>query len=241
MSSISEKGHAKNVANFETMITVCRGFNANYNPSNPSLLLEQLVSMHLLAKADVKNVKITESPFNDVEGQRRLLFKPLKPLATKVFNSLKSSGAPSTVINDAETINRKIQGKRADNTVQEIKVGEEIKNKISVSQQSFDMQIDHLEKLIELLTIETKYSPNEPSLKIVTLTNYKTELETINSLVKSTYTKYNSALIARDKTLYNPDNGLVATALLVKNYVKSVFGASSPEFKQVNRISFKTR
>lgn len=239
MSSTSEKGHAKNVANLETMITVCRGFNASYNPSNASLTIDQLVALHLQAKTEVKKVKIAESPFNDIEGQRKLLFKPLKPLATKIFNALKSSGATSTVITDAETINRKIQGKRANNVIPVTVEGKEQKNRISVSQQSYDMQIDHLEKLIELLTIETQYNPNEDSLKITALNTYKEELESINTKVKEAYTVYNNAIIARDKILYNTTNGLVNIALLVKNYVKSVFGSSSPEFKQINSIAFK--
>ena len=41
-----------------------------------------------------------------------------------------------------------------------------------------------------------------------------------------------------DSTLYNPLSGLVQTALDVKKYVKSVFGASSPQFKQVSGLEF---
>jgi hypothetical protein len=74
---------------------------------------------------------------------------------------------------------------------------------------------------------------------ITALTDYKTQLETINTAVKNAYTPYSNAMKARDQKLYNPENGLVARAQLVKNYVKSVFGASSPEFKQINKLSFK--
>ena len=102
------------------------------------------------------------------------------------------------------------------------------------------MQIDHLEKLIELVDVEPKYNPNEIPLQIATLTNYKTQLETINTAVKNSYTPYSNAMIARDKKLYDPATGLVARAQLVKNYVKSIFGASSPEYKQINKLRFKT-
>ena len=47
--------------------------------------------------------------------------------------------------------------------------------------------------------------------------------------------------MARNKKLYNAETGLVARAQLVKNYVKSVFGASSPEYKLINKLSFKNR
>ena len=240
MASTSETGHSKNVNNLETMISYCTGYGVTYNPSNSDILLSELTTLHTDSKASVKLVKTTETPFNDVEGQRKLIFKPLKPLSTKVLGAIRSSGAPSTVIADAETINRKIQGKRADNSVIETPTEEAPKDKISVSQQSYDMQIDHLEKLIELVDVEPKYNPNEIPLQIATLTNYKTQLETINTAVKNSYTPYSNAMIARDKKLYDPATGLVARAQLVKNYVKSIFGASSPEYKQINKLRFKT-
>ena len=240
MASTSETGHSKNVNNLETMISYCTGYGVTYNPSNSDILLSELTTLHTDSKASVKLVKTTETPFNDVEGQRKLIFKPLKPLSTKVLGAIRSSGAPSTVIADAETINRKIQGKRADNSVIETPTEEAPKDKISVSQQSYDMQIDHLEKLIELVDVEPKYNPNEIPLQIATLTNYKTQLETINTAVKNSYTPYSNAMIARDKKLYDPTTGLVARAQLVKNYVKSIFGASSPEYKQINKLRFKT-
>ena len=240
MASTSETGHSKNVSNLETMISYCTGYGVTYNPSNSYILLSELVTLYTDSKPSVKLVKTTETPFNDVEGQRKLIFKPLKPLSTKVLGAIRSSGAPSTVIADAETINRKIQGKRADNSVVETPTEEAPKDKISVSQQSYDMQIDHLEKLIELVDVEPKYNPNEIPLQIATLTNYKTQLETINTAVKNSYTPYSNAMIARDKKLYDPATGLVARAQLVKNYVKSIFGASSPEYKQINKLRFKT-
>jgi hypothetical protein len=242
MSSTSEKGHAKNVANLETLITTCVGFGSNYNPTNPVITIPVLAALHTETKLVLKTLKITETAFNDVEGQRKLAFKPLKPLATKILGSLQSCGAPSTVITDALTINRKIQGKRANNALVEPSASADApKDQISVSQQSFDMQMDHLEKLIELVILEPKYSPNENSLKTDTLNNFSLQLETINTAVKNAAVPYSNALIARDKKLYDPQTGLIFTALTAKKYVKSVFGASSPEFKLVNKISFKSR
>ncbi len=239
MASTSETGHAKNVSNLETMVSYCTGYGTAYNPSNPDLSLPALTTLHDESKAALKLVKKTETPFNDLEGQRKLIFKPLKPLATKVLGSLRSSGAPSTVVADAETINRKIQGKRADNSEAKTPEGKTPKDKISVSQQSFDMQIDHMDKLIELADVEPKYNPNEVPLQVATLTNYKTELETINTAVKNAYTPYSNAMIARNNKLYNLETGLVTRAQSVKNYVKSIFGASSPEYKLINKLSFR--
>ena len=210
-----------------------------YNPSNPSITIPVLATQHLDAKASVKDVKTTETPFNSVEGQRKTIFKPLKPTSTKVLNALKGASAPATVIADAETINRKIQGKRADNTPEVTPAGETPSDKNSVSQQSYDMLIDHFEKLIELADVEPVYNPNEEPLKIINLTTYKTELETINTAVKTAYTPYKTAMQTRDIKLYAPQTGIVDTAQTVKNYVKSVFGATSPQYKQISKLVFR--
>ncbi|WP_445710323.1 hypothetical protein [Flavobacterium sp.] len=239
MASSSEVGHAKNISNLETMISYCTGYGAAYNPSNPELTLQALATLHTESKAALKLVKTTERPFKDVEGQRKLLFKNLKPLATKVMGAIRSSGAPETVVENAETINRKIQGRRANTKEEPTPEGEKPKNKISVSQQSFDLQIDHLDKLIELTTVEPKYNPNETPLQVATLNNYKTALENINTIVKNAYTPYSNAMIARNKKLYDPEIGLVDRTQLVKNYVKSLYGASSSEYKQINKLRFK--
>ena len=239
MASTSETGHSKNVSNFETMISYCTGYGVTYNPSNSEISISVLTTLHDESKASVKLVKTTETPFNDVEGQRKLIFKPLKPLSTKVLGALRGANAPTTVIADAETINRKIQGKRADNSVVETPVGETPKDKISVSQQSYDMQIDHLDKLIQVVTIEPKYNPNEIPVKVATLNDYRTLLEKVNTDVKNSYVPYSNAMIARNKKLYNPETGLVSRAQIVKNYVKSIFGASSPEYRLINKLRFK--
>ena len=100
------------------------------------------------------------------------------------------------------------------------------------------MQIDHFEKLIELADVEPKYNPNEEPLKIATLTTYKTELQTINTAVKTTYIPYKTAMQTRDVKLYAPEAGIVDTAQTVKKYVKSVFGATSPQYKQISGLKF---
>ena len=225
MASNTETGHNKNVTNFETLIIACTGFGAEYNPSNSNITIPILTTQHTEAKASVKDVKTTETPFNSVEGQRKTIFKPLKPTSTKVLNALKGASVPATVISDAETINRKTRD------------AEKYKN--SVSQQSYDMQIDHFEKLIELVDVEPKYNPNEEPLKITTLTYYKTELETINTAVKNAYIPYKTAMQTRNIKLYSPETGIVDTAQTVKNYVKSVFGATSPQYKQISKLIFR--
>ena len=52
------------------------------------------------------------------------------------------------------------------------------------------------------------------------------------------FTNWSNAITNRNITLYNPLTGLAQTGLEVKEYVKSVFGATSLKFKQPNGLEF---
>ena len=60
-----------------------------------------------------------------------------------------------------------------------------------------------------------------------------------NTAVATAYASISNSRIARNETLYSSSTGLVETANEVKKYIKSVFGASSPQFAQVKGIQFK--
>lgn len=111
-------------------------------------------------------------------------------------------------------------------------------NSISTSQQSYDQQIQHLAGIISVLQSEASYAPNENDLKIVTLTAKQADLTAKNSAVATAFTNVSNSRIGRDTTIYGTDTGLYDIATEVKKYVKSVFGASSPQFAQVKGIKF---
>ena len=248
MASTSETGHAKNVANFEDLISFCTAYGTAYNPSNNHLLIPQLQTLHHDAKIMLQTVKTNKTAFDNACNAREIAFAPLKKLSTRIVNALASTNATQQTVDDAKTINHKIQGKRSnsnnskkdttsiipttENTIPEVKT-------ISVSQQSFDSLIDNFSKLIVTVSDEPLYIPNESDLKTVALNTRFTNLENLNAAVINHTTAYSNALLARNTLLYQPTIGLVDIALSVKKYVKSVFEASSPQYKQISSIEFK--
>ena len=98
--------------------------------------------------------------------------------------------------------------------------------------------IQHFNGIVELLMTEPSYTPNEADLKITALNTYYANLQTTNQNVSTAYTAVSNSRIARDKTLYDDNTGLYDIAQEVKKYVKSVFGATSPEYKQISGIKF---
>ena len=239
MASQSEVGHAKNVANFADLISYCTAYGSTYNPSKAALQLTALNTLLTSAQTELANVTTAKNTFNTVTGDRQLTFEPLKPLATKIFNYLSVTDASVQIIADAKTINNKLQGKRTGTTAENPPTeGENQNNTVSVSRQSYDMLTENFAAFVDLVSSVPSYTPNETELTTVSLNNYLIELQTANTNVINAEVAYSNARISRDQVLYADNTGLVAIALDVKKYVKAIFGATSPQYKQISGIKF---
>lgn len=232
MASISETGHLKNITRFETMIEFVTGYGAPYAPSNENLKLDKLNTKKDDAWAVHNATKDFEIPLITVRGARRMAFEPLPQTATRILATLKASGASDPIVKAAESLNRKLHGKRSTPV-------EDGKESISVSQLSYDRQADFFLELIKLLESTPEYNPNEPELKIVALNMFYQTLIDANKSVNTVYVPFSNALIARDKVLYESETGMVDTAADVKSYVKALFGHNSPQYAQINGLKFK--
>jgi phosphopantetheine adenylyltransferase len=76
-------------------------------------------------------------------------------------------------------------------------------------------------------------------LKIDTLSLLYATLKQLNVSVISNEIALSNVRLLRNEVMYNSETGLVATGQHVKTYVKSVFGASSAQYKQVSGLIFK--
>lgn len=243
MKSTSETGHAKNIANFQDLISFCQGYGTSYNPTKESLKIAQLQAQYQSTLDKLNITKTQKATFDNATNERRNGFADLKSLSTKIVNSLAVSGADSLAVNNAKSVNKRIQGtsSKKTKTAQVDSENSTTSTGISTSQQSYDRLIDHFANLIEVLQQNTIYSPNENDLKLTSLQTKLNHLQTTNTNLINAYTLYSNAMIERNQSLYNPLIGLVQTAKEVKQYVKSVFGATSPQYKQVSGLEFKIR
>jgi hypothetical protein len=238
MASTSETGHAKNVANFQHLISFVTGYGATYNPTKNALKLPQLTALYNASQTSLADVVTKNTAYNNKVNERVVAFKDLKSLSTRLINALQTTDASSQKIADAKGFNKKMQGVRAKAVETPTDPNALAPKTISTSQQSYDQQIQHLAGIISVLQTEPSYAPNETELKIVTLTAKQTNLTAKNSAVATAYTNISNSRIARDTTIYRPDTGLFDIATEVKKYVKSVYGATSPQFAQVKGIEF---
>jgi hypothetical protein len=241
--SVSETGHAKNVAHFQELISFCEGYGETYNPSNERLKIPQLQITYQTAFNALNEVRIQKTNFDNFTNSRRKAFEDLKPYATKIINAFSVCGADKLTIEDAKSINKKIQGvsSKKTSTNQTGLSNEAASKSNSTSQQSYDRKIDHLANLIQMLTQCTMYNPNETELKTASVQAKLSDLQIKNLNLVTSYTQYSNAMIHRNQVLYNPTMGIVQTAKEVKLYIKSVYGVHSPQHNQVSGLDFKVR
>jgi hypothetical protein len=253
MASTSETGHAKNVANFEDLISFCTGYGTSYNPTKAAIKLPALNTLLTNSRNSLIAVNTALSPFNNTVNAREIAFVPLSKLVTRIINALDATDATTQVVKDAKTIARKLQGKRAEKLSPPPPPPPPAASiapsplptplpitpvHISASQMSFDSRIENFSKLITLLTNEPLYAPNETDLKLIALNTLLTSLKTTNTAVVNGTTPLSNARISRNSILYATGTGLVDIAGEVKKYVKSVFGGTSPQYKQVSGLKF---
>lgn len=239
MSSNSEVGHAKNASNFFEIITFATGLGPLYNPTKTILKLPNLIAVHAAAETDLATVITDNTAFNNRTNENAAEFSDVRPLATRLVNALEATDASPAKIKDAKAFTRKLNGKRASTITEPVDPNTPAPTTISSSQRSYDQQIQHLTGLNSVLLSEPTYIPNEAPLKTATVTTKIATLTTKNKAVATAFTKVDNSRIKRDKTLYLPETGMVDVAFDVKKYVKSAFGASSPEYKQISGIPFK--
>lgn len=243
MTSTFESGHPINIANFETIVTDVTSYGATYNPSKASLKIPAIGALLTTSKTTHSNAFLAELALNLAKDARAVAFKNLTPLVTKVINALKATDTTTQVDDTAKTIARKLQGRRAtpkktdEQKKDEAEKGKE-SSEISSSQMSFDSRIDNFDKLVKLLASIVLYAPNEAELKVVALTATLNDLKAKNQAVTNAEVAVKNARIARFNTMYKANTGLVDIAYDIKTYIKSVFGATSPEYKKISTLKF---
>jgi hypothetical protein len=234
MASTTETGHAKNIANQKALNEVNHGFGTTYHPSNPLLALAAMQAQYADCNTKQGVVNVQNGIFKSLVNARRLEFKEVKSLVRKVRSAAKSCGAGDQWVANVNTIITKILGERA----AKVTPTDTDPAGTSSSQQSFDTTVNNFDVLIQLLANEPLYAPNETALNVTTLTAKRVAMDTANNNVKTGRVPYNNAIIARNRALYATKTGLVDVSQNSKEYVRSTFGFSSPEFKLVTKYKF---
>lgn len=239
MPSTSEVGHAKNVANLQKLTEQVITFT-NYNPPVENLKIVNLQALYTAASIKLTDVEDKRHANKNAITLRQSAFENLKSTSTKIINHLEILGLPQGTIDQAKSLNRIIQGGQKKTTTPPDENGQPAPT-VSISRQSYTQQAENFGILLQLLATIPSYAPNEDDLKLVNLNAYKDSLVSSTQSVDQTEAELNTKLIERDNLLYADGTGLYSIAQKVKKYVKSLYGATSPEYANVSNIQFTSR
>jgi hypothetical protein len=243
MSSQIESGINTYIGNFRLLITICKGFGQSYNPQNPALQTAAMETQLAAVQASVNNVDTLMPAWLTAVGIRQDKFNPLIPLATRIQATAIVLDLPAPIVTRIKEVVRKLRGARAHRLTEKDLTdanGEPVKH-TSVSQTSFNEKIEHFNQLIDLVASQPAYAPSETDLSVASMTELLNEMRTSNDAVMAAIVPLTAARQERDELLYAPKTGMIDTALLVKEYVKAVFGPGSPQYKEVHHVSFRNR
>ena len=239
MPSTSEVGHAKNVANLQKLTEQIRVYTL-YNPPVDNIKIANLQTLYTDASSKLNQVEDKRNANKNAITLRQTAFENLKPTATKIINHLGILGLSQGTIDQAKSLNRLIQGGQKKETTPP-EEGKEKQKTVSTSRQSYTQMAENFGILLQLLGTITEYNPNENDLKLANLNTYKDSLVSSTQTVDQTEAELNNKLIERDQILYADGTGLYSIAQNVKKYVKSLYGATSPEYTNVSSIEFTSR
>ncbi|HKB67694.1 MAG TPA: hypothetical protein VKC61_17685 [Pyrinomonadaceae bacterium] len=236
---MAETGHARNVERFTQLLSFVTNYGADYAPSNTKITIPNLQAKLTASLAGIDGVSTYRAGLTVAINERQNAFADLQRLATRMVNAFAASGAPENAVDDAKALKRKLDGARAKALPQDNpNTPEDESQGNSVSQQSYTQLTEHLDSLIDLLDTSETYAPNETELQIGALQAYSTSLKSENNSVINSTTALSNKRITRDEALYAEGTGLVDLAGLVKKYIKSLFGADSPQYAQISGLDF---
>lgn len=242
---MSEVGNAKNVANFGTVINIIIALGGLYAPNQVLIILAALQAKLAEAKNAMTEVDTKDSAETNLINQRFAEFDGIDTLATRIGGAIKVNINDALFTKNAQTIIRKLQGRRAgekpvdDPSTPDI---DESKAAHSVSQQSYDNSTANLASLVALLkTQASAYKPNETEVKIETLEAKVASMEAKNNAAKVATIEAKNTRANRDEILYHPETGLLNLVKLIKAYIvyNKDIGKNSAAYQQINALKFK--
>jgi hypothetical protein len=239
MSSTSEVGHAKNVANLQKMIQQVSTYSL-YNPPIADITVANLQTLYTDANAKLTEVGEKRNANKNAIVARQTAFKNLSSTCTSIINLLEIVGLPKGTLNQARSLIQTIQGSSGKSNTP-VEDGKEVPKSSSTSRQSFTSKAENFGLLLQMLSTLPAYTPNEDSIKLQNLSNYHESLKAATLLVDQTESELNTKIIERDRILYAEEIGVYAISLKIKKYVKSLYGATSPEYTTVSAIEFTNR
>lgn len=258
MTSQSEVGHAKNLANIKLLKDCIVQIGATYNPINLQLTVSSITTLVTSCQTAYSNWISKLTIYKDESNKREIAFEPLNKLVTAVNQSVQQLNEPQQTFDDIQAIVKKIHGDSSkikksnankiinpnpipvdpNNPIPPVDTDITIIDQISTSQQSYDSLITNFDKLIKRLQTITTYIPNETELQITTLQTLFTNLNTLNASAGGADFALSLARNQRNLIFYAPQTGMYDITKKIKKYIRSNKAISPAIYSEITKLRF---
>lgn len=239
MASVSETGHAKNVANFSTLIHILYGMGNRYDPFMEPIKLLNLQNQKTALEGAIREVTAQKAAYDLAVNERSIVYDKLPKLITRISGMLQAGSVHPKTMDDAAGYISKLRGGRRKPAKSN---GDAVKPdspdavpvaRASVSQHSYDQQFESFSKLNALIQLESQYQTNDAELSKTALDQLLITLREKNEAVATQSRNLREARLTRDKALYDATSGMIVTVKMVKGYLKSMPDATdNPDYKK---------
>ena len=239
---MGETGHIKNLENLGIAIDFATSWGVKYAPSNPMLDIAAMSAKLSAGEAEMDTVQTNKTPYRNATAACEDAFDPLSKLTTRIMKTMKASGIPESVQEDAATYARKIKGQRKTPKVVDDPATpdvDESDKSHSASQMSRTQRIENFDALRSLLSSQPLYAPNENDLKNNALKGYSDDLKLKVAAVGDTFVPYSNSMASRDDVLYKDTDSVFQIGRLFKIYVEGAFTRNSSEWAQIKNLEFR--
>jgi len=246
MKTTNQSGNEQNVTNLEVLIAVIISFGPTYNPPKPSITIPGLNELLEKGKLEINALNAAEVASKNAVAACTAAQDDFESLITRSINALRILDVPAQTLAQAEALVRELRGKRAsallsDEEQAAAKAEGNTSKQVVKHNSTLDSKLENMAKYLLLLESILGYMPNEPELRTRALRNKLNDIKTKDMQVAFTDSAFNAARLSRDAFLYANNTGLCPIASDAKTYVKSLYGATSPQYKQVSGIRFFKR
>jgi hypothetical protein len=149
----------KTVGSYEGFVELCSGYRG-YNPGSPNLTVSALRELSGKARASIEAFNVAKSEMNRVTNDREIAFDSLRKLVSGISFALAASGASEQTMKDVRAFLRQMSSRKKSRDP--IPSGQtEPESSRPFSQGGYETMTNQFAQLVQLVSLEPKYQPNE--------------------------------------------------------------------------------
>ncbi len=233
-----ETGHAKTVANFETVVIILEGLGAAYYP-NQSLIMPSALR-HKLTKAKAVLDALDASEAARAVGELQDEYEELDKYVVNIKRAAEVEPNDPALTNDLASIVRKFYspGKKTGQPAAGAATPPPARTR-SGSARSFDNMSAYVADILALLRTKGSYKPNDDKVTVPAIEAKYAALEAKNNAAKSAIAADGNAKDARDAVLYDGAASVTKLVKLIKTQLARKPGRPSAAYQQITVLEFR--